>query len=103
MKAQDYVDIYLPLVKEVKDKTDLKELPYRELKELAFKAFLDFNDEVIEIAKARKAIKDKAIISIIREIAQKWGKFCRIMNQQQEIAIFNEELFLKHWKEKLKF
>lgn len=95
MKAQDYVDIYLPLVKEVKDRTDLTEL--------AYKAFLDFNDEVIEIAKARKAIKDKAVISIIREIAQKWGKFCRIMNQQQEIAIFNEELFLKHWKEKLKF
>ena len=95
MKAQDYVDKYLPLINKTEDK--------KELTNIVYEAFLEFNDEIVEISKLRNAKKDKALISIVKEVGQKWGKFCRIINTKQKIVTLNEELFLKHWKEKLKF
>lgn len=96
MKAQEYADKYLPLIKEVVDDE-------KALKELSFKAFVEFCDEVQAIAKSRRAIVDKAVISIIKEVAQKWNKFCRIINESQTDVKFNEGLFLKYWKEKVGF
>lgn len=93
MKAQDYVDKYLPLMKEAKDDSELKSLP--------FKAFMEFNDEVVEIAKSRNTTRNDAVRSIIKEVSQKWGKFCRIMNAQQDRVTIKEDFFMDYWNREL--
>ena len=90
MKAQDYVDKYLNDFNEATDE--------KSAKELSFTVFMEFCDEVTQLAKQRHVTRNEAVISIIKEIGQKWNKFCRIINQQRIACKLNEDLFLSFWK-----
>lgn len=93
MKAQDYVNQYLPQLHEATTED--------ELKTIYANAFVSFLDDTASLVKSRNAIQDDAIISIINEESDKWHKFCRVINAEQEVVTFNESLFLDYWKERL--
>lgn len=93
MKAQDYIDQYLPQINEATDE--------KQLKDICSSAFVAFLDDTAGLIKSRNARGDEAIVSVLNEEGDKWNKFCRAMNEQQEVVKFNEDMFVDYWRERL--
>lgn len=93
MKAQDFVDQYLPQINEAADE--------KQLKDICSSVFVAFLDETARLVKSRNAVEDEAIISVLNEEGNKWSKFCKTMNEQQEVVEFNEDMFLDYWRDRL--
>lgn len=93
MKAQDYVEKYLPQIQEAAGE--------KQLKDICSSAFVAFLDDTAELIKSRNAVEDEAIVSVLNEEGDKWYKFCRTINEQQEAVKFNEDMFLDYWRERL--
>ena len=79
MKAKEY------LTKFEKDSERLGD------KEATIEMILDFLDEIQELAKARKAQSNEAVISIFLELNQKWNTLCRIDKKKR----FKRDGFIK--------
>ena len=79
MKAKEY------LAKFEKDNRDLSD---REATENLLNGFLD---EIVDLAKARRAQSNEAVISIFLELNQKWNVLCRLDKQIR----FKKDGFIK--------
>ena len=93
MRAQDYIDQYLPQLNQATDENQVKEI--------CSNAFIAFLNDTAALVKSRNALDDEAIISILNDEGDKWHKFCRLINQQQNAVQFNESMFLDYWRDRL--
>lgn len=92
MKAQDYINQCLLQINEATDP--------KQLKDICASVFIAFLDDTAELVKSRNAVEDEAIVSVLNEEGDKWSKFCRTMNEQQEVVKFNEDMFFDYWRER---
>lgn len=93
MKAQDYVDQYLPQINKATNE--------KEIKDICSNVFIAFLNDTAALVKSRNAVDDQAVVSIINEEGDKWYKFCRLINEQLESVQFNEAMFLDYWRDRL--
>ena len=79
MKARDYFEKYDTLIMEEQKNGEIGTTK---------KLLLEMSDEVTAVCKQRKAVKDEAVIAVLKEINQKWNAICRMY----EIRRFSVEL-----------
>lgn len=69
MKARDYFEKYDTLIMEEQKNGEIGTTK---------KLLLEMSDEVTAVCKQRKAVKDEAVIAVLKEINQKWNAICRM-------------------------
>jgi len=83
MKAIDYFNKYRLTIVDNKELTKLVQ---------------EMNEEVLEMAKKRNTNSDSSVVSIIKEINQKWNKLCGLYEKEYGGSILIRNGFLIYWE-----
>lgn len=88
MKARDYFEKYDTLIMEEQKTAKLAQPK---------KLLLEMSDEVTAVCKQRKAVKDEAVIAVLKEINQKWNAICRMYEKKYGVSPLNYDAFRCYW------
>jgi len=86
MKAIDYFNKYRLTIVDNKELTKLVQ---------------EMSEEVKELAKKRNTNSDSSVVSIIKEINQKWNKLCGLYEKEYGKSILIRNGFLIYWEAKI--
>lgn len=89
MKAKEYFEKY----------KDLGSEPFEARKPIAKKLFLELSDEVTEICNSRKIRTNVSLISVIKEINQKWNAIANLFEKEYGEQILARNGFKEQWKD----
>ena len=84
MKARDYFEKYDTLIMEEQKNGEIGTTK---------KLLLEMSDEVTAVCKQRKAVKDEAVIAVLKEINQKWNAICRMYEKKYGVSPLNYDAF----------
>lgn len=88
MKARDYFEKYDTLIMEEQKNGEIGTTK---------KLLLEMSDEVTAVCKQRKAVKDEAVIAVLKEINQKWNAICRMYEKKYGVSPLNYDAFRYYW------
>ena len=88
MKARDYFEKYDTLIMEEQKNGEIGTTK---------KLLLEMSDEVTVVCKQRKAVKDEAVIAVLKEINQKWNAICRMYEKKYGVSPLNYDAFRCYW------
>lgn len=88
MKARDYFEKYDTLIMEEQKNGEIGTTK---------KLLLEMSDEVTAVCKQRKAVKDEAVIAVLKEINQKWNAICRMYEKKYGVSPLNYDVFRCYW------
>lgn len=88
MKAKEYFEKYGTRLADPKESTNA-----------AIEMFMEMADEVTKIAEQRHAKTDRAVISIIHEINDRWNAVASMIEKTPSVNVLIRNGFLKFWEE----
>ena len=92
MKAKEYFEKYDELI--IKDQIAGSI-------ESAKKLIIELSDEVKDICEARHVKRDAAVVSVLKEINQKWNAICSLYEKKYGVSPLNRNAFSEYWKQVL--
>lgn len=90
MKARDYFEKYDILIMEEQKKKNGEIGTTKKL-------LLEMSDEVTAVCKQQKAVKDEAVIAVLKELNQKWNAICRMYEKKYGVSPLNYDAFRCYW------
>jgi len=90
MKAKEYFEKYDELI--IKDQIAGSI-------ESAKKLLIELTDEAKNICESRHVKRDAAVVSVLKEINQKWNAICSLYEKKYGASPLNRNAFIKYWKQ----
>lgn len=83
MRAKEYAKEFL----EIKFETE------QQINDAIYSVLVRFMEEVKPICESRHSSSDETFIAVVKEQSQKWGAFCRIVNNKVGFKVLKEDGF----------